>query len=44
MNHITDKHGDHWPVTGYWCTQCGMPLHPVNVPYGTHPTCETGKS
>lgn len=40
MNHITDKQGHHWPITGHYCQTCGMPMHPTNQPYGTHPTCE----
>ena len=38
---IIDADGDIWPVTGLWCTVCGMPLNPVNIAFGTHPGCET---
>jgi hypothetical protein len=37
---ITDAQGDHWPITGHWCSVCGMPLHIVCVPFGTHPGCD----
>lgn len=40
MNHITDQDGHNWPITGHYCHTCGMPMHPVNLPYGTHPTCD----
>lgn len=35
-----DIAGVRWPVTGYWCDLCGLPMHAVNVPFGTHPTCD----
>ena len=38
---IIDAEGDIWPVTGLWCSVCGMPLHPVNIAFGTHPNCDT---
>ena len=41
---IIDADGDRWPVTGFWCSVCGMPLHPVNVPFGTHPQCDGSPS
>lgn len=39
-SYYTDNEGAHWPITGYWCNTCGRPMHAVNVPYGTHPTCD----
>ena len=37
---ITDQDGHCWPITGYWCDSCGLPMHAVNVPFGTHPSCD----
>lgn len=34
----TDDEGHPWPVTGAWCTACGLPLVPVDR-RTTHPTC-----
>jgi hypothetical protein len=38
----TDTDGHDWPVTGYWCTECGLPLAAALVDRGetTHPNCE----
>ena len=38
---ITDADGDIWPITGFWCSVCGMPLHPAIAELGVHPGCET---
>jgi hypothetical protein len=38
---FTDPDGDRWPITGLWCSICGMPLNPVLANTGTHPTCES---
>ena len=38
---ITDADGDRYPVTGFWCSVCGLPMHPVNIAFGTHPNCDT---
>jgi len=35
---ITDRRGALWPVTGWWCDGCGMPLW-WDDPSGLHPTC-----
>ena len=37
---IIDADGDIWPVTGLWCSVCGMPLHPAIADLGVHPGCE----
>lgn len=37
---LTDAHGHKWPVTGYWCDVCGMPLHPTLRAVGVHLNCE----
>lgn len=34
----TDAEGHRWPVTGTWCTSCGLPLVPVDG-RPTHPNC-----
>ena len=38
----TDIDGHDWPVTGYWCVECGLPLATWLVDNGetTHPNCE----
>lgn len=36
----TDDDGHTWPVTGQWCTACGLPLTPTAHTPTTHPTCE----
>ncbi len=35
---ITDPDGALWPVTGWWCEGCGMPLY-RDDPSGLHPGC-----
>ena len=42
MSHRLDTSGDRWPITGFWCTGCGWPLHPSIVAEGhsTHPGCD----
>lgn len=37
---ITDDDGHEWPITGYWCQICGMPLHHILRTAGMHPNCE----
>jgi hypothetical protein len=37
---LIDRQGHDWPVTGYWCAVCGMPLHKILLVDGVHPTCE----
>lgn len=37
---IRDAQGHKWPITGYWCDMCGMPLHRILRAVGVHPTCE----
>lgn len=37
---ITDNQGHAWPVTGYWCDVCGMPIHSILRSSGVHPGCE----
>ena len=37
---FTDHEGHRWPVTGFWCSVCGLPMHPVNIAFGTHPNCD----
>lgn len=37
----TDHDGDRWPISGYTCRVCTLPMHAVNVPFGTHPNCDT---
>lgn len=39
-NAVRDSQGNEWPVTGYWCDACGLPLHPTLRTVGVHPTCE----
>lgn len=38
--HVRDAQGHKWPITGYWCDACGMPLHHILRVTGVHPTCE----
>lgn len=38
---ISDADGDRWPVTGLWCSVCGMPMHATCISSGTHPNCDT---
>lgn len=35
----TDEHRHLWPITGAWCSVCGLPLIPINNST-THPLCE----
>jgi hypothetical protein len=37
---LIDPQGHDWPVTGYWCAVCGMPLHKILLGDGVHPNCE----
>lgn len=37
---LKDAQGHEWPITGYWCDACGMPLHGSLRDVGVHPTCE----
>jgi hypothetical protein len=37
---MRDAQGHEWPVTGYWCEVCGMPLHPTLKDVGVHVNCE----
>lgn len=37
---LKDAQGHEWPVTGYWCCVCGMPLHPMLRDAGVHLNCE----
>lgn len=37
----TDPDGHHWPITGHYCTECGLPLIPTNGP--AHPLCAQPK-
>lgn len=39
---ITDPWGALWPVTGWWCDGCGMPLY-RDDPSGLHPGCRTAE-
>lgn len=36
---LIDADGHEWPITGYWCTVCGLPL--IRSTYGqtAHPNC-----
>lgn len=34
-----DDDGHAWPLTGDWCTVCGLPLITVDD-NSTHPTCD----
>lgn len=38
-----DHEGDRWPLSGYLCRECQMPMHPVNLAFGTHPACDVGE-
>lgn len=38
MNRLEDQQGHLWPITGQWCSVCGMPIDPITAP--THPGCE----
>jgi len=40
LQRITDTQGHAWPVTGYWCAGCGMPLHSILRTAGVHPSCD----
>lgn len=35
----TDEQGHAWPVTGLWCTACGLPLDRALADVGTHANC-----
>lgn len=37
---LMDNQGHAWPVTGYWCDMCGMPLHSILRGSGVHPGCD----
>lgn len=37
---LIDDQGHEWPVTGYWCRACGMPLHPTLRDTGAHLNCK----
>lgn len=39
MSRYPDPDGHDWPITGTWCTQCGLPLDDVDG-RGTHPVCD----
>ena len=34
----TDPDGHHWPLTGFFCQACRLPMIPT-AGYTTHPTC-----
>lgn len=36
----TDPDGHPWPITGRWCSICGLPRIDVGDGLTTHPTCE----
>jgi hypothetical protein len=40
---VADKdpapHTGHWPITGFWCSVCGWPMHPAIKEFGGHPCC-----
>ena len=36
----TDPDGHDWPITGFTCVVCSLPLHPGLRDVGTHPTCD----
>lgn len=36
---LEDRAGHLWPLTGHWCSVCGMPLLRVNRDDTAHPTC-----
>lgn len=37
--YVIDSDGDRWPMTGWWCQACDMPLTPVRPGQETHPWC-----
>lgn len=37
---LTDRHGHNWPVSGSWCSECGMPLARAIANESTHPNCD----
>jgi hypothetical protein len=37
--HVVDADGHKWPVSGLWCSVCGMPLHRILEAVGMHPNC-----
>lgn len=39
----TDDEGHEWPITGHWCTACGLPLIPTDDST-IHPGCEVGNA
>ena len=39
MARWTDPEGHHWPITGFYCDDCGLPLIPV-AGSTTHPLCD----
>ena len=41
---ITDADGARWPVTGFWCSVCGLPMHATCISFGTHPNCDTERT
>jgi hypothetical protein len=44
MERLVDDQGHEWPVTGYYCLACGMPLHPVLRDIGVHVNCAVPRS
>lgn len=42
MNRLEDQQGHLWPITGDWCTVCGLPLIKVDR-RTTHPNCDPRK-
>lgn len=36
---LEDRAGHLWPLTGHWCSTCGMPLLRVRNE-SVHPTCD----
>lgn len=39
---LVDDTGAAWPITGYRCTRCRLPLDPVLAATDTHPSCDPG--
>lgn len=40
--YLRDPDGDRWPVTGSWCSSCGLPMTPIGADQTTHPLCLPG--
>ncbi len=38
--YLIDDDGAYWPVTGYWCQGCGMPMRRIHTRQTHHPTCK----